>query len=212
MTRALLQQAQQPEALRLAEGINLAWLENVNSELIDIQMIQDELRRLHAENEALRAELAKPEQVPGEEWFGQSNIESPYNACQHKNYCLQLKAQPAQEPTTAVSLQCAHCQITIEQLNDKVMSLMKQFEQEPISDGDTAKLVNKLRDIAIEFHDSQQLRERIAQVIRPLTAQPAQEPLTNAKIDEIAGPGPDYFDRRVFARAIEAAHGIGGKV
>jgi hypothetical protein len=28
--------------------------------------------------------------------------------------------------------------------------------------------------------------------------------LTDERIDEIAGPGPDYFDRRVFARAIEA--------
>jgi len=28
--------------------------------------------------------------------------------------------------------------------------------------------------------------------------------LTNDQIDEIAGPGPDHFDRRVFARAIEA--------
>jgi hypothetical protein len=40
-------------------------------------------------------------------------------------------AQPAQEPTTAVSLQCAHCQVTIEQLNDKVMYLMAQPAQEP---------------------------------------------------------------------------------
>jgi hypothetical protein len=36
---------------------------------------------------------------------------------------------------------------------------------------------------------------------------PVREPLTNDQIDEIAGPA-DYFDRRVFARAIEAAHGI----
>ena len=44
-----------------------------------------------------------------------------------------------------------------------------------------------------------------------LPAQPAPDPaqqageLTNAQIDEIAGPGPDYFDRYVFARAILAA-------
>lgn len=35
-------------------------------------------------------------------------------------------------------------------------------------DDDTAKLVNDLRDIAIQFHDTQQLRERIAHIIRPL--------------------------------------------
>ena len=31
-------------------------------------------------------------QKPTEEWQGQSNIESPHNACQHRNYCKQLKA------------------------------------------------------------------------------------------------------------------------
>jgi len=47
---------------------------------------------------------AQPAQEPVEEWFGQSNIESLYNACQHRGYCKQLKAQqplpaqPAQEP------------------------------------------------------------------------------------------------------------------
>ena len=38
-------------------------------------------------------------------------------------------------------------------------------------------------------------------------AQPVQ-PLSDEQIDAIAGPGPDYFDRKVFARAIEQAHGI----
>jgi hypothetical protein len=40
---------------------------------------------------------------------------------------------------------------------------------------------------------------------------PARKPLTNARIDELAGDGIDYFDRRVFARAVEAAHGIKDK-
>jgi hypothetical protein len=44
----------------------------------------------------------------------------------------------------------------------------------PIKDGEIAKVVNTLRDIAIEFHGAQQLRERIAQVVVPLLkAQPA---------------------------------------
>ena len=34
---------------------------------------------------------------PTEEWPGQSNIESLHNACQHRGYCKQLKAQPAHE-------------------------------------------------------------------------------------------------------------------
>jgi hypothetical protein len=50
-----------------------------------------------------QAALAQPAQ-PAEEWPGQSNIESLHNACQHRGYCKQLKAQPplpvqpAQEP------------------------------------------------------------------------------------------------------------------
>lgn len=39
----------------------------------------------------------------------------------------------------------------------------------PWKDHHTAELVNRLRDVAIKFHDAQQLRERIAGVVRPLT-------------------------------------------
>jgi Lar family restriction alleviation protein len=38
----------------------------------------------------------------------------------------------------------------------------------PLKDGQVAALVNELRDIALKFHGAGQLRERIAQVIRPL--------------------------------------------
>ena len=37
-------------------------------------------------------------------------------------------------------------------------------------DHDTALLVNELRDIAVQYQDMQQLRERIAHAIRPLAA------------------------------------------
>lgn len=37
-----------------------------------------------------------------------------------------------------------------------------------IKDHEIAQAVNTLRDIAIEFHGTQQLRERIAEVLRPL--------------------------------------------
>jgi len=40
--------------------------------------------------------LAQAVQGPHEEWPGQSNIESPHNACQHLGYCKQLKAQLVQ--------------------------------------------------------------------------------------------------------------------
>ena len=39
-----------------------------------------------------------------------------------------------------------------------------------LKDGDIAALVNRLRDIAIEYSDTQQLRERIASEIRPRAA------------------------------------------
>jgi hypothetical protein len=47
------------EALRLADAIELGWLENVDADKADIDMIQTELRRLHAENQALRQALAE---------------------------------------------------------------------------------------------------------------------------------------------------------
>jgi hypothetical protein len=48
------------EALRLADAIQLGWLENVDADKADIDMIQTELRRLHAENQALRQALEQP--------------------------------------------------------------------------------------------------------------------------------------------------------
>jgi hypothetical protein len=44
--------------------------------------------------EAYCDSLAQPTQEPVEEWQGQSNIESPHNACQHRSYCKQLKENP----------------------------------------------------------------------------------------------------------------------
>jgi hypothetical protein len=37
-----------------------------------------------------------------------------------------------------------------------------------MKDHEKAKLVNDLRDIALEFHDTQQLRERISQQLGPV--------------------------------------------
>jgi len=61
MLSALLQQAQQPEALRLAELCSTA---KTAIYRVDAEQAAAELRRLHTENEALRAELAKPAQEP----------------------------------------------------------------------------------------------------------------------------------------------------
>lgn len=40
--------------------------------------------------------------------------------------------------------------------------------RKPWKDGDTAALVNALRDVAVKYHATQQLRERIAELVHPL--------------------------------------------
>lgn len=47
-----------------------------------------------------------------------------------------------------------------------------QVVPQQIKDHVIAQTVNKLRDVAIVFHGTQQLRERIAEVIVPLLKQP----------------------------------------
>lgn len=46
-----------PEALRLADAIQSGWLENVDPYKADIDMLQNELRRLHALNAELMEAL-----------------------------------------------------------------------------------------------------------------------------------------------------------
>lgn len=41
-------------------------------------------------------------------------------------------------------------------------------QAEPLKDGEIAKIVNDLRDVALQFHGAQQLRERISQIVVPL--------------------------------------------
>ena len=49
-------------------------------------------------------------------------------------------------------------------------------QRKPWKDGDTAALVNALRDVAVKYHASQQLRERIAELVRPLSQKAAAQP------------------------------------
>ena len=51
-----------------------------------------------------------------------------------------------------------------------------------LKDNQIAEVVNTLRDIAVEFHSTQQLRERIAHVIVPLLSRRAV-PQANAEQD-----------------------------
>jgi hypothetical protein len=37
-----------------------------------------------------------------------------------------------------------------------------------IKDHEIREAINQLRDVAIEYHNTQQLRERLAQIVRPL--------------------------------------------
>jgi hypothetical protein len=88
------------EALRLADAIQLGWLENVDADKADIDMIQTELRRLHAENQALRQALSDSVEQPAQE-------NSPW--CMKMNGCktkcedcpdeVPKQPAPAQEPT-----------------------------------------------------------------------------------------------------------------
>jgi len=57
-------------------------------------------------------------------------------------------------------------------MNDRVLAAIDDesapVEKVKLKDHEIAKIVNELRDIAVQFHASQQLRERIAQVIVPV--------------------------------------------
>lgn len=53
------------------------------------------------------------------------------------------------------------------------------MSNEPMKDHQFRELVNELRDIAVEYHGTQQLRERIARTIRAAMLQGA-EPVTTA--------------------------------
>lgn len=58
----------------------------------------------------------------------------------------------------------------------------------PLKDHEIAAAVNQLRDIAIEFHGAQQLRERIAQVVTPLLRRQSaasEAPLTELELSSV---------------------------
>lgn len=65
--------------------------------------------------------------------------------------------------------------VTRAELHTIVIAALSE-EQRPAAwnDGKTAALVNALRDTAVEYHATQQLRERIAHLVRPIAQQIAQ--------------------------------------
>jgi hypothetical protein len=87
-------------------------------------------------------------------------------------------------------------------------------------DHDTAKLVNDLRDVAIQYHGSQQLRERIAYLVRPLVApQPEAAAMTRReqaaqRVREAMGIDPSDVTDPLHPRYIagfDAGHAAGKK-
>lgn len=64
-----------------------------------------------------------------------------------------------------------------------------------MKDHEIRELVNQIRDIAIEYHGTQQLRERIAHVIRAAMLQSGNSPVIG--IDPASGP-----DRTVEVRYV----------
>jgi hypothetical protein len=62
-------------------------------------------------------------------------------------------------------------------------------------DNDTAKLVNDLRDCAVQYHATAQLRERIAHLVRPLAARLAGAPA--APVPQVSIEKLEDWKRRV---------------
>ncbi len=51
-----------------------------------------------------RPPAPQPVAVPAERWDGDDKIESPFNACQHRGYCVTLKAAAPAAPAQAQPL------------------------------------------------------------------------------------------------------------
>jgi len=111
--------------------------------------------------------------------------------------------QAAQQALKALSKWSSGCDVDAVELNNLILALeaaLEQPEQEPVAERFEAMHSN--RDVWITTIAA-------AQIARSTTPPAAQrKPLTNEQIDDIAGGKVDYFDRRVFARAVEATHGI----
>lgn len=80
-----------------------------------------------------------------------------------------------------------------------------------VKDHEIAQAVNELRDIAVTFHATQQLRERIAGVVVPLIRRAAPTRLSDEQVAEIGRRTAGLAWCLEFARAIEAAHDIGNR-
>ena len=208
--RALLQQ---PEALRLADN-----LEFYDGKAVSYTEAADELRRLHAENEALRAELdqpatfkplgtvyrwtalkdGKPVYQYGEDGYPQMFAKTALK--------LPDEPEPAQGPEKKHPFQLwGEYETRIEALAREVSfhkSLSEKATQSPPVTQEITRLKSIIEDMQLKLDAAP-------------PAQPAQEPLTSFEIARCdkreCGVVWSWEDKLEFARAIEAAHGIGGK-
>ena len=92
---------------------------------------------------------AQPAQEPVEEWFGQSNIESLYNACQHRGYCKQLKAQQPlpMQPEQDVDYWIREATAA----RQAEMAMRRELEAQPVQEPDALTIVYQSG-----YHDGKQ--------------------------------------------------------
>ena len=160
----------------VVEALKIAVLQNEH----DMLMTGDELRQCEAAIALLGSEpplpikgITRDDTVHGEEYFTRAMVESMLWA---------------PEPETTVTERDPHSNAFMQvpkgtEITAHWPSLAEPVSRDGWKDHDTAKLVNELRDIAVKYAGAEQLRERIAQVIRPLAlaaspTQPRPQPLT----------------------------------
>ena len=153
--------------------------------------------RLHeSAAEALRAELAKPEQESKRECNPVDCMYIDGLGAKDCSWCRQQPpAQPAQEPKKLPGM-------AVQALAGEIIAALLADENDGGFDL-TAGL------FGAEF--SKLVRRWAAAEWEVMQAQPAQEPLTEAEIEKMLSENFGYADMTTFARAIEAAHGIGSK-
>ena len=175
-----------PKFSRLFEGIPV----------ITVVEHESMMRAFADATHALRAALAAPQHEPCKECGGTGGSKYPPHWCSECDGKGANSKAPRQEPNP-FSLACEVLRIygggphtvtaELDIAKPETLAGLKFLESvlkyawsegakaaqpapsgDAWKDGDTAALVNQLRDVAVQCRDTQQLRERIAQIVRPL--------------------------------------------
>jgi hypothetical protein len=183
-----------------------------------------------AKNSHGRMLLSDPPQEAWKTYRVDDAIKQSTTGLRQSIHATELREQAQKQIT---SLQCAHCQVTIDTLNDKVMYLMEQAQKanersevEPVAgwtgntNADSALVMLDRLDVSPDDDDRV---DEISKIVRELASPPPQssqrpmecKPLTVDEIwqnDELMvlnaqlGCGMDLLMEVV--EAVEAAHGI----